>query len=85
MRQPDPIECEELTDLEKAALRHVHAGDATSEQQRLALGVIVNKFARAHDLHIVFGQPDATGFMNGRAFVGKKILKYLNLPVGQIE
>ena len=85
MQPPDPFECRDLTKQEHAAIKAVYAGNATEHQQRLCLEVIVNTFSRAHDLLIVPGSPDGTGILNGRAFVGQKILKYLNLPVGKLK
>jgi hypothetical protein len=85
VQQPDPFECPEPTEHEIYALRALYRGEATDEQQRLALALIVNKFARTHDLLICPGSPEGTGVMNGRAFVGMRILKYINLPVGKIE
>ena len=85
MKQPDPFECPPITEQEHQALRAAYRGEATEYQQRLVLEVIVNKFARTHDLLICPGSPEGTGIMNGRAFVGMKILKYLNLPVGTID
>lgn len=85
MLQPDPFECPEPEESEVAALRALYRGDADAHQQRLALALIVNKFARTHDLLICPGSPEGTGVMNGRAYVGMKILKYINLPVGKLE
>jgi len=81
----DPFESREPTEEEHSALKAVYAGQGTEHQQRLALALIVNNFCRTHDLLIVPGSPDGTGVLNGRAFVGMRIMKYLNLPVGKIK
>jgi hypothetical protein len=78
------LQCPALTETEHAALKAVYAGEATPGQQRLTLQVITNKFARSHDLLYIPGSFDGSAFMNGRAFVGQKILKYLNLPIGKL-
>jgi hypothetical protein len=75
----------EIDSDEHAALRAVYDGSAEPHQQRLALHVIVNKFSRAQDVLFVPGAPDEGAFLSGRGFVGQKILKYLNLPVGQLK
>ena len=82
---PVALKCEPLTQREHAALKAVWAGEATPEQQKLTLHVIVNKFSRTHDLLYVAGSFDQTAILNGRSFVGQKILKYLNLPVGKLD
>lgn len=74
-----------LTNEEHIALQSLHKGEANEYQQRLALRVIVNKFARAHDLLYVPGSFDQSSFLAGRGFVGQKILKYLNVPIGKLE
>jgi len=70
---------------EHAALKALHKGDASEHQQRLALHVIVNKLSRAHDVLFIPGSSDESAFLSGRAFVGQKILKYLNVPIGKLK
>ncbi|WP_372809331.1 hypothetical protein [Litorivivens sp.] len=67
------------------AIKALKTGTASEAQQQLALYVIVNKFARAHDLLYIPGDTHASAFLNGRAFVGAKILETLNIPVGRLE
>lgn len=67
------------------ALRAVYAGEAEPYQQRLALSVIVNKFSRAQEMLYIPDSQDQTAFINGRAAVGQKVLKYVKLPVGQLQ
>ena len=78
----DPFHCLPLTKEEHSALKCLQRGEATPGQQHMALSVIVNKFSRAHDILLIPGNPEGTGVLNGRAFVGMKILKYLNQPIG---
>lgn len=85
MKEINPFECLPLDKQEHVALQQLYEGTASPDQQRLILGVIVNKFCRTHDLLIVPGSPEGTGILNGRAFVGMKILKYLKLPVGKFK
>lgn len=68
------------------AIKQVFAGTADADQQRLAIVTIVNKLSRAQDVLYVPGTDGqrSTDFLNGRAFVGQLIHKYLNIPVGQI-
>ena len=75
----------EIDDDEHRAIRALYQGVATEHQQRLVLQVIVNKISRAQDVLYVPGNTDGTAFLNGRAFVGQQLLKYLNLPVGKMK
>ncbi len=77
--------CADLTKQEHAALKAVHVGEANAHQQRLTLKVIISIFSRAHDILYIPDSFDQSAFMNGRAFVGQKILKYLNIPVGTLD
>jgi hypothetical protein len=74
-----------LTKDEVIALQCLHRGEANEYQQRLALKVIVNDFSRAQDALYIPGSFDQTAFLNGRAFVGQRILKYINIPVGKLD
>lgn len=67
------------------ALKALYDGNANEYQQRQALTVIVNKFSRAQDVLFIPGAADQTAFLNGRAFVGMQILKYLKVPIGKLE
>lgn len=85
MSVPQSLKVEPLTKQEIHALRDLHKGEATARQQQVALYVIVNKFARAQDLLYVPDSFDQTAILNGRAFVGQQILKYINIPVGKLD
>lgn len=76
-----------ITRSEIIAIKDVFAGKGTPYQQRLAIATIVNKLSRAQDVLYIPGGIEgqrSTDFLNGRAFVGQLIHKYLNIPVGQI-
>ena len=75
----------ELHKDEVVAIQALYKGEATPYQQKLALKVIVNDFSRAHDALYVPGSFDQTAFLNGRAFVGQRILKYINISVGKLN
>lgn len=79
------LRCESLTKAEHEALKALNNGEANAYQQKLSLSIIINKFSRAHDLLYVPGSFDQSALLNGRAFVGQKILKHLNIPVGQLN
>lgn len=85
MSAPQSLQVEQITKREATALKALATGEATEVQQKLALYVIVNKFARAQDLLYVPGSFDETAILNGRAFVGQQILKYINIPVGKLD
>ena len=84
-KAPVELSVDKITKEEHQALQELWRGKATEHQQQLVLQVIVNKFARAQDLLYVPGDVHATSFINGRAFVGQQVLKYLNLPIGQLH
>ena len=75
----------EPTKAEVVALKAVAKGEADPGQQHAVLQLIVKKFAQAHDLTYIPGDPDGTAFLSGRAYVGKSILKYLNYPASKLD
>lgn len=83
-KQSGCFECPDLDKQEIESLKALGKGEADEFQQKLALAVIVNKFARAHDLPYIPGSFDQSSFISGRAFVGQKILKILNVPIGKL-
>ena len=83
--RPQCFKYDPLTKDEHIALKELYAGRATEYQQRLALKVIVNNFARSHDNCFIPDASDQSAFISGRAFVGQQILLHLNLPVGKLK
>ncbi len=69
---------------EHAALKALSRGEATPGQQQMALYVVVNKFSRANETLYIPGSFDETAFLEGRGFVGQRILMYLKKPVGRL-
>ena len=84
-KSPVVFKTQRLSDDEHRAIRSLYKGDASEYQQKLALKVIINKISRAQDLLYIPGSFDESAFLNGRAFVGQQLLKYINLPVNKIE
>jgi len=80
---PVAFRTEDLTIQEHRSIRSLAAGDAEPHQQKEAIAVILKKFSRANDLLYIPGTFDETAFLNGRAFVGQQLLKYINLPVNE--
>ncbi len=76
--------CTRATKPEANALKALYEGTATEHQQRLALSVIVHKFSRAQNLLYLPNDPEGTAFINGRGFVGMKILNIINVPIGHL-
>lgn len=64
------------------ALKALHTGTATPEQQKMALVWIVNIAAAAHGLSYQPGPGGErdTAFMEGRRFVGLQIIEQIELP-----
>lgn len=79
------FKCAKPTKEEAAAIKALHVGEGSPRQQKLALAYIVNKASRSHDLLYIPGKPEDTAFLNGRAFVGQKILKMVKVPIGQLD
>lgn len=85
LKVPEYASVPELTKDEIIALQMVWKGEADPYQQKLAVSVIVKKLSRANDLLYIPGSFDETAFLNGRAFVGMALMKYLNEPVGRMK
>lgn len=81
---PAELRVPEFTKHEVESVKALYAGEASPEQQRRALALIVNRLARAHDVSYVPRDPHASSFLAGRAFVGAQVLKLVNLPVGAL-
>lgn len=75
----------ELTPDEIQAVKSLWRGNASEYQQRLALAVIIEKFSKTHDLPFVPDSFSETAFMNGRSFVGKKLLKIIHMRIEETE
>ncbi len=62
-----------------SALQALAAGTATPEQQKRALDFVIKQAAATYDQSFQPGMPDATSFMEGRRFVGTKIVELLQV------
>ena len=82
---PEQFRYKPLDKEQVVALRALEKGEASPAQQRLALSVIVKNFSRTHDVLYLPGSFDGSAFLTGRGFVGTLILKYLNIPLGQLN
>lgn len=71
----------ELTLDEARAIKSLYRGDASEYQQRQALATIIDKLCKTHDLSFMPESFSETSFLNGRAFVGKKILKIIHQKI----
>lgn len=78
------IEPPVLTRGQVLAIKAVNAGEATPEQQKAALAVIVSLVSNVHDLS---WRPDQnlTSFNEGRRFVGLQILKFISQSVEELH
>lgn len=70
---------------EVQAFKAQYKGEATSRQQALVLDFVINALGRSHDLLYIPESPEQTAFINGRAFVGQKVLKMIKVPIGKLE
>lgn len=67
----------------RAAIRRLARGEATKDQQMLALNWIITRAAYTYDFHFrpsEDGGERDTAFALGRAFVGQQIVKIINMP-----
>jgi len=74
-----------VTLYETRALRACEAGEASPDQQRLAMSVWMHKFSRAFENPFVPGAHDQTDFRCGRAFVGQKVHEHLRRPMSDLH
>ncbi len=84
MPQPkqQPLDEPKLTKREATAVQCTYEGNATPEQQVLAMQVIAAKFAAMYQSPYVPGDTHGTAFLAGRAFVGLQIEATLQIQVG---
>ena len=64
-----------------SALQALAAGTADATQQKRALDLIIRNVSGYYDLSFQPGMPDAAAFMEGRRFVGAKIVELLSISV----
>ena len=73
-----------ITEFEVFSLRAVAGGKADSRQQQTALAVIVKVLSGAYDLEFIPDNPGGSAFRGGRAFVGKEIIKLMNVDIDKL-
>jgi hypothetical protein len=64
-----------------SALQALAAGTADPTQQKRAIDFIIRRTSGYYDLSFQPGMPDAMSFMEGRRFVGAKIVELLSISV----
>lgn len=74
----------ELADV--TAIQAVHRGDASPDQQRRALGWIINQACRTYDFAFRPGADDReTNLALGRQFAGQQVVKMLHLNPSALQ
>jgi len=68
-----------------SALQALGRGDATPEQQKRALTVIVEKLAGTYEHTFVPGGQDQTIYLEGRRSVGLQIVKLLKVDLAALR
>jgi hypothetical protein len=68
-----------------AALQALARGDATPEQQRHALKVVVEKLAGAYQATFVPRESDTSAFLQGRRDVGMQVVKLLKVDLAALR
>jgi hypothetical protein len=83
-KRAECFQCPALNKQETEALKALGKGEADEFQQTLALAVIVKKFSMGPGMTYVPDSFDQSSFLSGRAFVGQKILRILNVPIARL-
>ena len=78
------FKCRKPSKAEANAFKRLYEGTAQPHQQQMALKYLVDALCRPHDMLYLPGDPESTAFLNGRAFVGQKILKLIKVPIGKL-
>jgi hypothetical protein len=68
-----------------AAIKALDRGDATPEQQRLALTTIIEGICGYYDLSYRPNNEHDTSFAEGKRFVGGQLVKLTKLNINRIE
>ena len=85
MSVPVSLQVAAITIRETRAIKALAKGEASPEQQKLALEVIMFKFSGFGDVPFVPGAPDESAFMSGRSFVGNRINRHLRQTVAALH
>lgn len=87
MKEFPPFKVPDLTKAEVVAIQMCSNPQENAEpaQQALAIKAIVEKICIVDVQPIQFGSPDETGFLNGRVFCGKEILRTNRRNVGDMS
>ena len=64
-----------------AAIQALGRGDATEDQQKRALGYVIQTLCGTYDVAYRPASPRDTDFALGKAFVGQQLVKFLTLNV----
>lgn len=84
-KKVDPLSFRELNEREIHAIRATWAGEASADQQRLALNTIMTVFAKyPKSVPYSPGEPDETTFLAGRFFVGQCVAEVIEKPIDQL-
>lgn len=70
---------------EVSAMQAVERGEATPEQQKLAIAWWINKCAATYDLSYRPGDPHDTSFAEGRRFCGLQAVKLLKINIAALR
>ncbi len=73
-----------VTEADIQALRALEQGQASPDQQRLALRLVTVKLSGVYDQAAVIGHTDQTYFRSGRSFVGQMLMKFLRADLTQL-
>lgn len=83
-KRRDVLAYRELTPQEIYAVRATWAGEANSEQQRVALNVVMTVFSAMKMTPFQAGDPTDSAFLTGRFFVGQCLAEIIEKPMDQL-
>lgn len=82
---PNPFAPAFYSESDVAAIKATARGEATPEQQRLAIRWIIEGAAKTYDEVFVPGQPDLSDYLAGRRNVGLQVVKLINVPMDKLK
>ena len=75
----------EIDIAEAAAVKAIYLGTATPDQQKRGMEWILKRACMVGDEPFCPGEPDSTGYKNGKQSVARNILFIINEPIGKFD
>lgn len=85
MLKKEPFKPPEYSSADVYAVQALRRGNASPEQQRHAVDLIINGIACAFDQSYRPGKPDETTFAEGKRFVGLQVYRLAHMNPATVE